>query len=53
MTTPYPAHPQLVGNYAPIRMECDIDDVIVRGELPTDLARIFHEEEGENLVNPL
>ena len=37
MTTPYPDHPQLTGNFAPIRMECDIDDVIVRGELPADL----------------
>ncbi len=37
MTTPYPDHPQLTGNFAPLRMECDIDDVIVRGELPADL----------------
>ena len=37
MTTPYPDHPQLTGNFAPIRMECDIDDVIIRGELPADL----------------
>ena len=42
MTTPYPAHPQLAGNYAPIRMECDIDDVIVRGELPTDLDITYY-----------
>ena len=42
MTTPYPAHPQLVGNYAPIRMECDIDDVIVRGELPADLDITYY-----------
>ncbi len=40
MTTPYPDHPQLRGNYAPIRMECDIDDVIVRGELPTAHPKI-------------
>ena len=45
MTTPYPGHPQLRGNYAPIRMECDIDDVIVRGELPRDLdiASMMHD----------
>ena len=42
MTTPYPDHPQLVGNYAPIRMECDIDDVIVRGELPADLDITYY-----------
>ena len=42
MTTPYPDHPQLTGNYAPIRMECDIDDVIVRGELPPDLDVTYY-----------
>ena len=34
MRTPYPDQLQLRGNYAPTRMECDIDDVIVRGEPP-------------------
>ena len=42
MTTPYPDHAQLRGNYAPIRMECDIDDVIVRGELPGDLDITYY-----------
>ena len=28
MTEPYPAHPQLQGNFAPIRMEADIDDLV-------------------------
>ena len=42
MTTPYPDHPQLIGNFAPIRMECDIDDVIVRGELPPDLDITYY-----------
>ncbi len=42
MTTPYPTHPQLVGNYAPIRMECDIDDVIIRGEIPADLDITYY-----------
>lgn len=37
MTKPYPSHPQLTGNFAPLRMECDIDDVIVRGDIPQDL----------------
>lgn len=37
MTTPYPDHPQLKGNFAPLRMECDLGDVIVRGEIPADL----------------
>lgn len=42
MTRPYPDHPQLTGNFAPIRMECDIDDVIVRGELPRDLDITYY-----------
>ena len=42
MTNPYPNHPQLVGNFAPIRMECDIHDVVVRGELPADLDITYY-----------
>ena len=42
MTTPYPDHPQLAGNFAPIRMECDLDDVIVRGDLPADLDITYY-----------
>lgn len=42
MTSPYPDHPQLRGNFAPLRMECDIDDVIVRGELPRDLDITYY-----------
>ena len=42
MTTPYPDHPQLQGNFAPIRMECDVDDVVVRGELPRDLDITYY-----------
>ena len=42
MTTPYPDHPQLKGNFAPIRMECDVDDVVVRGELPKDLDITYY-----------
>ncbi len=37
MTQPYPDHPQLRGNYAPLRMECDLHDVIITGEMPADL----------------
>ncbi len=42
MTTPYPEHPQLTGNFAPIRMECDIDDMVVRGELPASLDITYY-----------
>lgn len=37
MTKPFPRHPQLTGNYAPLRMEGDAHDLIVRGELPDGL----------------
>jgi carotenoid cleavage dioxygenase-like enzyme len=37
MTTPYPDHPQLTGNFAPIRMECDLHDVVIRDDLSRDL----------------
>ena len=42
MTAPYPDHPQLSGNFAPIRMECDLHDVIVRGEIPKDLDITYY-----------
>lgn len=42
MTQPYPSHPQLRGNFAPIRMECDLDDVIIRGEIPKDLCLTYY-----------
>ena len=31
MATPYPDHPQPPGNFAPIRMECDIDADVLEG----------------------
>jgi len=37
MTAPFPDHPQLKGNYAPLRMECDLEDMVVRGRIPPDL----------------
>ena len=37
MAKPFPDHPNLVGGYAPIQMECDAPDLIVEGELPLDL----------------
>ncbi len=38
MAQPYPDNPFLRGNFAPIRMESDAPDVVIRGELPKDLA---------------
>ena len=37
MSVPLPSHPQLSGNYAPIRIECDATDLTVEGDLPPQL----------------
>jgi len=42
MARPYPNHPQLRGNFAPLRMECDLPDAIVRGDLPSDLDVTYY-----------
>lgn len=42
MTQPFPDHPQLMGNFAPIRMECDVPDLVVRGELPAALSGSYY-----------
>ena len=38
MATPYSEHPQLTGNFAPIRSEIDCHDLIVEGDMPKDLS---------------
>ena len=42
MARPIPDHPQLRGNYAPLRMECDAPDLVVRGELPETLRGTYY-----------
>ena len=42
MTEVYPDHPNLTGNYAPLRMECDIQDLIIEGEVPKDLFGSYY-----------
>ncbi len=42
MTTTYPNHPNLEGNYAPLRMECDLNDLVVEGEIPQDLFGSYY-----------
>ena len=37
MSAPYPDHPQLRGNFAPIRAEIDAHDLVIRGDMPTEL----------------
>ena len=40
MTKPYPNHDFLNGNYAPIRMECDLNDLVVEGEIPKEIGKL-------------
>ena len=37
MTQPFPNQRFLRGNFAPLRVECDAPDLVVKGELPRDL----------------
>jgi len=53
MTSPYPNHPQLSGNFAPIRMECDVDDCIIEGELPSDLQGTYYRNGPDPQFPPL
>ena len=41
MAQPMPKHPNLVGGFAPIQMECDAPDLVIEGEVPADLAGTF------------
>jgi carotenoid cleavage dioxygenase len=41
MAKPYPIHPNLVGGFAPIHMECDAPDLVVEGEVPRELNGAF------------
>jgi carotenoid cleavage dioxygenase len=41
MAKPFPNHPNLVGGFAPIQMECDAPDLIVKGEVPKELHGAF------------
>ncbi len=42
MAQPFPDHPNLVGGFAPIHMECDAPDLIVEGEVPAALSGTFY-----------
>jgi len=41
MARPFPNHPNLVGGFAPLRMECDAPDLAVTGEVPRELNGAF------------
>src|SRR5262245_37505687 len=34
---PFPATPYLSGNFAPLLVECDANDLVIEGEMPRDL----------------
>ena len=42
MTKPYPNHDFLNGNYAPLRMECDLNDLVVEGEIPKEIYGSYY-----------
>ncbi len=37
MAAVYPENPYLQGNFAPLRTECDVENLVVVGEIPADL----------------
>jgi len=53
MTKAYPDHPNLNGNYAPLRMECEINDLIIDGEIPQDLYGSFYRNGPDPQFPPL
>ena len=42
MAQAFPNHPNLIGGFAPIQMECDAPDLIIEGEVPKDLFGTFY-----------
>ena len=42
MAKPYPKEDHLIGNFAPIRMESSIDDVIIEGEIPKEIKGTYY-----------
>jgi carotenoid cleavage dioxygenase len=42
MAKMFPKHPNLVGGFAPLQMECDAPDLIIDGEVPRDLNGTFY-----------
>ena len=53
MTQAYPDHPNLNGNYAPLRMECEVNDLIIEGEIPQDLYGSFYRNGPDPQFPPL
>ena len=53
MTQTYPDHPNLNDNYAPLRMECEVNDLIVEGGIPQDLYGSFYRNGPDPQFPPL
>ena len=49
MPAPYPDHPYLTGHHAPNRFEAHAPDLVVEGEMPSDLAGVFYRNGPEPL----
>ena len=41
MAQAFPQHPNLVGGFEPLQMECDAPDLIIEGEVPKELTGVF------------
>jgi carotenoid cleavage dioxygenase-like enzyme len=52
MTTPFPPNIFLDGYFAPMSMECDAPDLVVQGELPTDLQGVYYRNGPDPLHPP-
>ena len=42
MASMFPNHPNLIGGFAPLQMECDAPDLIIEGEVPRGLNGTFY-----------
>ena len=42
MAKPYPKEDHLIGNYAPLRMESNVDDLIIEGNVPLEINGSYY-----------
>ena len=52
MAEMFPNHPNLVGGYEPLLMECDVHDMRVEGEVPSALNGSFYPVSYTHLTLP-
>lgn len=53
MSKPFPNKPVLKNNFAPVMVECDAPDLIVRGELPANLTGTLYRNGPNPMFPPL